>query len=189
MKESYENWTRSTPERYIFDMLVRRAGTSVLDYLENILEIIAANVENDKDYEVRMDMLSLVEFLLLQESLHSTLIFYGDILMKMILIPSTVWKVGKPNIKIRKAAVICMIKLLEKQLIKKDKLLNHFKELMGVLKSCLDDDWANDLRFTTVTFLKFLIEYLHEEFIGEHYMEIYPELLKRLDDSQEAIRI
>lgn len=34
--------------------------------------------------------------------------------MKMILIPSTVWKVGKPNIKIRKAAVICMMKLLEK---------------------------------------------------------------------------
>ena len=54
---------------------------------------------------------------------------------------------------------------------------------MGVLKNCLDDDWANDLRFTTVTFLRYLIEYLHEIFIGEDYKEIYPELLKRLDDS------
>lgn len=65
MKESYENWTRDTPERFIFDLLVRRANTAVLDYLENILEIIAANVENDKDYEVRMDMLGLVEYLIM----------------------------------------------------------------------------------------------------------------------------
>ena len=25
LKEDYENWTRATPERYIFDLLVRRA--------------------------------------------------------------------------------------------------------------------------------------------------------------------
>lgn len=58
-------------------------------------------------------MLSLVEYLLLQESLHSNIVFYSEIILKMILIPSTVWKVGKPNIKIRKAAVICMIRLIE----------------------------------------------------------------------------
>jgi len=34
-----------------------------------------------------------------------------------------------------------------------------------------------------------MIEYLHEEFDAEDYKEIYPELLKRLDDSQDGIRI
>ena len=101
----------------------------------------------------------------------------------MILIPSTVWKVGKPNIKIRKAAVICIIRLLEYKLIDREKMYGAFKEVMNVLKNCIDDDWANDLRYTCVLLIKRLIEYLHELFDEEDYKEIYPELLKRLDDS------
>ena len=64
MKEDYENWNRNTSERFIFDMLVRRAETAVVDYWDLILEIIAANVVHEKDYELRMDMLSLIEHLL-----------------------------------------------------------------------------------------------------------------------------
>ena len=60
---------------------------------------------------------------------------------------------------------------------------------MGVLKNCIDDDWANDLRFTSVILIKRMIEYLHLVFDDEDYKEIYPELLKRLDDSQDGIRI
>lgn len=65
MKEDYENWTRNTPERFIFDMLVRRSQTAVVDYWEEILEIIAMNIDHSKDVELRFDMLSLVEHLLL----------------------------------------------------------------------------------------------------------------------------
>jgi dynein assembly factor 5 len=107
----------------------------------------------------------------------------------MILIPSAVWKVGKPNIKIRKASVICMIRLLEYNLIDKEKLYQSFKDVMNVLKNCIDDDWANDLRFASVVLIKKMLEYLHEVFDDEDYKEIYPELLKRLDDSQDSIRV
>ena len=65
LKEDYENWTRATPERYIFDLLVRRAQTAVVDYWEEILEIIAMNIDFSKDVELRFDMLSLVEHLLM----------------------------------------------------------------------------------------------------------------------------
>jgi hypothetical protein len=61
MKEQYENWNKHTPERFIFDMLVRRSYTAVVDYWESILMIIAANIDNEKEAELRMDMLSLVE--------------------------------------------------------------------------------------------------------------------------------
>ena len=64
MKDSFENWTRSTPERFIFDLLVRRSQTAVVDYWETILEIVAANTDHEKDYELRMDMLALIEHLL-----------------------------------------------------------------------------------------------------------------------------
>ena len=64
MKEDYENWDKHTPQRFIFDMLVRRSLTAVVDYWETILMIIAANVENNKEVELRMDMLSLLEHFL-----------------------------------------------------------------------------------------------------------------------------
>ena len=53
--------------------------------------IIAANVERGKDYELRMDMLSLCEHFLTQKDLHSTVVFYSEIILKMILIPSMAW--------------------------------------------------------------------------------------------------
>lgn len=64
MKENYEKWNKHTPERFIFDLLVRRSSTALIERFEDILYIIASNVENDKEVELRMDMLSLVEFLL-----------------------------------------------------------------------------------------------------------------------------
>ena len=45
MKEDYEHWDQRTPERFIFDMLVRRSYTAVVDYWETILMIIAANIK------------------------------------------------------------------------------------------------------------------------------------------------
>ena len=64
MKESYEDWNKNSPDRFIFDMLVRRSFTAVVDYWETILMIIAANIEHDKDFELRMDMLNLTEHFL-----------------------------------------------------------------------------------------------------------------------------
>jgi dynein assembly factor 5, axonemal len=189
MQENYEKWNKHTPERFIFDLLVRRSNTALVERFEDILQIIAANVENPKEYELRMDMLALVEFLLNQDILTETLTFYSEVVLKMILIPATVWKVGSPNVKVRKASVICMMRMVDNKILSKGKLKNNFMEVINVLKGCLDDDWATDIRFTGVVFIRKIIEYLHEELESEDYKEIYPELLKRLDDSQDGIRI
>mmetsp|Transcript_42309 Transcript_42309/g.30520 ORF Transcript_42309/g.30520 Transcript_42309/m.30520 type:complete len:123 (+) Transcript_42309:812-1180(+) len=122
MKDQFETWDRNTPERFIFDMLVRRSETAVVDYWENILEIIAANIDHSKEYELKMDMLSLVEYLLQQENLHSTIEFYSELILKLIIMPSTEWRVGIPNVKIRKAAIICFMKLLDTNMIEPSKV-------------------------------------------------------------------
>lgn len=189
MKEDYENWTRSSPERFIFDLLVRRAQTAVVDYWEEILEIIAMNIAHDKDVELRFDMLSLIEHLLLQENLHSTIIFYTEIVIKLILLPCTEWRAGMPIGKIRKAAVICLIKLFEQNLIEKDKLCVLLPEMINKLKSPLDDDWSNDLRFAAVVLLSKIMVFMGKDMEHDGFHEIYPELLKRLDDAQDGIRI
>lgn len=189
MKEDYENWDRNTADRFIFDMLVRRSFTAVVDYWETILMIIAANMEQDKDFELRMDMLALTEHFLLQKELHSTIVFYSEIILKMILLPSLQWKIGKPNVRIRKAAIVCIIKLMEQGLIEEEKMYASLKPLFNYLKNCLDDDWTNDIRYASVVLVRNLIEYMHGSFDKDDFDMVYPELLKRLDDAQDGIRI
>ena len=63
------------------------------------------------------------------------------------------------------------------------------KEIVNQLKSCLDDEWANDLRFAALVFLRHLIQYLQPVMDREDYNTVYPELLKRLDDAQDGIRV
>lgn len=189
MKEQYEDWNKNTPERFIFDMLVRRSYTAVVDYWETILMIISANTECEKDYELRMDMLALVEHFLLQKDLHSTIVFYSEVILKMILIPSIQWRAGKPNCSVRKAAIVCSIKLVEQQLIEEDKLYENFGALFKLLKNSMEDDWDNDMRFASVVLLKHTLLYVQANFVDDDYKAVYPELLKRLDDAQDGIRI
>ena len=134
-------------------------------------------------------MLALIEHLLLQENLHSTIMFYTEIVIKLILLPCLEWRAGMPTTKIRKASVICLIKIMEKELIEKAKLATLLPELINKLKSPLDDDWAHDLRFASVVLLTKTMAYFGDEMEREAFNEIYPELLKRLDDAQDGIRV
>eukprot|EP00831_Metopus_contortus_P053141 TRINITY_DN4463_c0_g1_i7.p1 TRINITY_DN4463_c0_g1~~TRINITY_DN4463_c0_g1_i7.p1 ORF type:complete len:214 (+),score=39.86 TRINITY_DN4463_c0_g1_i7:160-801(+) len=82
-----------------------------------------------------------------------------------------------------------MIKALERKLIKAEEVYSIFKDIIPILKSCLDDDWAPDLRFAACVYFRKLMAYL-EEFLNEFdFKEIHPLLLSRLDDSQDSIRI
>ena len=64
-----------------------------------------------------------------------------------------------------------------------------YNEIINRLKNCLDDEWANDIRFATLVFVKNMIIYLQPIMDREDYITVYPELLKRLDDAQDGVRI
>ena len=130
-----------------------------------------------------MDMLNLIEHFLLEQSLHSTIVFYTEIIVKLILLPCTEWRVGLPNVKIRKAGVVCMIKLIESKLIEPAKMREYFAETVKKMGSCLEDDWGNDLRFASVVFLRKLFVFLKGVADNEDIKIVYPEMLKRLDDA------
>ena len=57
------------------------------------------------------------------------------------------------------------------------------------MKSCLDDDWTNELRYAAVILTRKIMERIRDDIEHEVFKEIYPELLKRLDDAQDGIRI
>ena len=96
----------------------------------------------NSDLEVRMDTMVLVENILSQPELKEALIPLSQQLLKRVLLPAIQWKVGKPQIKIRKAGVINIILVTERGIASAEVLLESFKDLLPHLKNCLSDDWA-----------------------------------------------
>lgn len=60
---------------------------------------------------------------------------------------------------------------------------------MPVIKSCLEDDWAPDLRFAACNLVEKLLICLNEYLDSQELRDFYPALLQRLDDAQDLIRI
>merc|ERR1712039_812194 len=114
---------------------------------------------------------------------------HSPALVQTVLIPNCHWKAGQANNKIRQAGMTCMHALLQRHLISPASLNAVFADLLPILKSCLDDSWAPSNRLIACLVLSCVLTELQEEINGEQLREIYPELLKRLDDSNDKIRV
>merc|ERR1711970_494894 len=79
--------------------------------------------------------------------------------------------------------MVCIHALLKQHLISSATLNAVFSDLLSILKSCLDDSWSPDNRMIAC-----LLSDMQAEISAEQLREVYPEMLKRLDDSNDKIR-
>lgn len=110
--KEYASWNRTSKNRFKFDTIVRNCSSEVSRFLQDILQIFEFLVGPQSDLEVRMDTLVLIEYVISIPELHEALRSVGGQLLKRVLIVAIQWKVGKPQIKIRKAGVINIINLI-----------------------------------------------------------------------------
>merc|ERR1712217_487781 len=109
-------------------------------------------------------------------------------LLQMVLIPNCTWRAGQSNNKIRKGGLVCIHAMLQRRLISPTALNEAFADVLPILKSALDDSWSPDNRMIACLVLSCTLRQLQAEISSEQLREIYPELLKRLDDSNDKIR-
>lgn len=57
------------------------------------------------------------------------------------------------------------------------------------MKTCLDDDWAPDLRFISTKLMRLILELVSEKISEFEISKLRPILLERLDDAQDPVRI
>jgi hypothetical protein len=127
--------------------------------------------EQNKDYELRYDMLVLLEQLIGLEAAMHTFAFYAEKALRKVLIQCCVWKAGKHNANIRRMALTSIQQLLDRALIDKETFFKHLKDLVPVLKSCLEDEWAADLRLAGVRLLNSMMGHM-APFLTGTYTEL-----------------
>ena len=71
-----------------------------------------------------------------------------------ILFPSMAWRVGRPNYKVRKAAVVDMIHIFQNELITPEIAVKYFSDFLSNFKTALDDDRDGELRYLCIQLVK-----------------------------------
>ena len=188
-KSTYKSWQNNSPDRFAFDIYVKLAGTALEKHWTEVLLIISQCCESEKDIEMRMDMILLLDKVIQNKDLKEQLLHYTEFILPEILFPATAWKVGRPNYKVRKAAMVDLIHMFQNGLIDSESALKNFGDFNSTLKATLDDDWDAELRYIALQLLKQLLTTTFDTIKYDNMAEIYSTILKRLDDSQDANRI
>eukprot|EP00397_Hematodinium_sp_SG-2012_P003752 GEMP01003760.1.p1 GENE.GEMP01003760.1~~GEMP01003760.1.p1 ORF type:complete len:903 (+),score=216.32 GEMP01003760.1:357-3065(+) len=191
-------WADNSPNAHILDTLLRRSSPKAVAnfgvYFQRLVPVLACQCSPEATPNRRCDLLGLVHHLLtvkhadLLESIKPTALG----LVMDVLIPNAIWRPGQSNNKIRKGALVCIHAALEAQLLEPSDLVDRvLPNLFPLIKSAMDDAWSPDNRLiASMVLLRSLANLVGAKHpVSDQYLrEIYPELLKRLDDSNDEIR-
>merc|ERR1712190_238785 len=151
--------------------------------------IARQSAPDDASIPARVDLLGLVHFLTADEpALAEVMRIHSAAFLQTTLIPNCTWRAGQSNSKIRKAGLVCVHAMLQRRLVSASALNESFSDLLPILKGALDDSWSPDTRLISCLVTSCTLSELQAEINGEQLREIYPELLKRLDDSNDKVR-
>ena len=182
------SWTSDSPQRTLFDVLMRQGGEAVGAHLGQVLPIFEIALKPARDPDLRMCMLALLDTIFSDPVLSEYLLPLGGPMLQKLILPNAVWRVGRVACTVRRIAMRAMRTLLAGRLVDNDSTLALVAELLPVMKSCLDDDEPLT-RSLTCDVLTFVFAAIRGSLDAELARDIYPELLKRLDDSNDQVRV
>ncbi|XP_033630139.1 dynein assembly factor 5, axonemal-like [Asterias rubens] len=192
LKGNYEQWTNFSVERPIFDALLTESGVLVSELLTDIIPVIRVNLHPDKDPELRLKFFSLLSRLVMKagESEGARLKF-GDfslVVVKEMIVPNCVWHGGRTATAIRTTAISCLWALLQSGLLTAEQVSSVIGELQTQLTSLLEDG-SRSTRLITCRVIQRILALCGSTFDPDRLHTMYMELLKRMDDSSNEIRI
>lgn len=114
---------------------------------------------------------------------------FGAYLFRDIIVPNCIWRVGLVAAAVRKAALACGVSFVAHKLLTCAQALEVMPVLSPVAKSCLSDDDAAT-RHLSVRLLTGIFQAIGPDSLDhEAVRQLYHEIMKRMDDSNDAVRI
>ena len=194
-------WTKHSLERRLLDTVLLNSGIAVGSRLEKVLPIFSGCSNPNRDYEVREGAILLMTRLVRDANCplnsQNQLSSFSDVIMKDIVLANSIWRAGKKATILRMEAMDLFLALVQHGNINSETccgllsigVINSLlqKDVLPVLMSNIDDDEANTRRIT-LNILAIILS-SHASFQAVDLKKIYPELLKRMDDAQDTLRI
>uniref|UniRef100_A0A7N8XPP7 Dynein axonemal assembly factor 5 n=1 Tax=Mastacembelus armatus TaxID=205130 RepID=A0A7N8XPP7_9TELE len=186
LSASVNTWSSYSPQRLQLYVVVTQSGPVIGEFVNQLMPLLQICLQPDKDPEMRMSIFTMLAKLLMDaaNTLDSQGLFHDESekFLSDILLPNLVWQAGRTAAAVRTAALSCLLALLHRRTITPEqeklrpRVLSALEEdsQMGRLLACR----------SLSTILRLIGTSLHPEVLNK----IYPELLKRLDDSSGEVR-
>uniref|UniRef100_A0A671R0Q2 Dynein assembly factor 5, axonemal-like n=1 Tax=Sinocyclocheilus anshuiensis TaxID=1608454 RepID=A0A671R0Q2_9TELE len=162
------------------------AGPVVGEFLPALLPLLKSCLEPSRDPEMRLHIFTMLSKLLLDASntLDSQGRFaeYMEIVLQDLLLPNLLWCSSRSAAAVRTAALSCLLAVLH------GAVLSVEETLSTQLISALEED-SKLARLLACRSVHSLLKLTTQQLNADSLNKIYPELLKRVDDSSEDVRV
>ena len=182
----------------VLALLIARTSTTTIrpHLVASVLSRLVQHEDEAAKTEV-LEVLDVVVKKLSNEQRPEEMQFIGSVI-DQILMPYIEWRPGQANAKIRRGALVVLLGVVD--LVPGVGAERTLVDYWPVFKSAMDDSWVPDNRYAAVIAVRKLMGRVQP---GEHssisqeasegtveiFRDMYPELLKRLDDSQDPVRV
>ncbi|XP_075996670.1 dynein axonemal assembly factor 5-like, partial [Genypterus blacodes] len=188
---SVNTWSSFSPQRLHLHVIVTQSGPVIGEFVSPLMSLLRVVLQPDRDAEMRMSIFTMMAKLLLDAA--NTLDSQGrfrdesESFLRDLLLPSLVWSAGRSAAAVRTSALSCLLALLHGGAVTPGQLLCVEDRLSPQLLTALEEDSKMARLFacrSLIIVLRLIGASLHPDALNK----IYPELLKRLDDSSVEVR-
>jgi dynein assembly factor 5, axonemal len=187
-------WGQSAPNYLVFRALLLTCEAGTLARLMPAIAAVMKPVleDSERDANLRLSMLRLLDSLL--ENPTTSPALGGDnslLTLADLLLPALVWRAGKTAAAVRFAAITTLATMLRKRLVPAGVLERVVNDgsLLPLLFQSLDEDWYVDVRNASCYVMEQLLLAVGGALSHEQVRSVYIELTKRLDDSNNGVRV
>ncbi len=200
-------WSRGDQNLNTFDALVRTShGSTLAANLDTLLPLFESHLAqkslrghndehgHDKDqvvgqFSTKIYFMALVESIVSKPSLPRHDFFpFVERILDTVVVPNLVWQVGGMASALRKVSAAVLFSILRGNCITDEIIFRVAPRLFSIVKANLSDD-DSSLRELSISSMKLLLERLPNRLGEEALHDLYPELMKCLDDSFDSVRL
>ncbi|XP_061455963.1 dynein axonemal assembly factor 5 [Rhineura floridana] len=186
---THDSWTCFSPELLQLYVIATHSGPVIGEALQEFILILKTCLQTSRDPRMRLKLFSTLSQLLQKpnETVNSQGHFcnYLEIVIKDILAPNLQWQAGRTAAAIRTTAVSCLWALIYSELLSPEEMLKVEDVLLPKIIGTLEED----SKMTRLMSCRIICIFLHGCVKQFELSKIYPELLKRLDDSSHEVRL
>ncbi|CAI5675436.1 unnamed protein product [Oreochromis niloticus] len=191
LSASVNTWSSYSPERLQLHIVVTQSGPVIGEFLSQLMPLLHNCLQPNRDPEMRMSIFTMLAKLLLDadKTLDSQGRFHDDSerFLSDILLPNLVWRAGRTAAAVRTSALSCLLAVLHGGAITPGQLICLEERMRPQVLSALEED-SQMSRLLACRCLCAILRLTGTSLHHEALNKIYPELLKRLDDSSEEVR-
>ncbi|KAM9096465.1 dynein assembly factor 5, axonemal [Sarcophilus harrisii] len=189
---SHQNWNCHSIELLQFEVVVTQSGPVLGKALNYFIPILKTCLQPTKDPQMRLKFFTILSQVLLKASstVDSQQQFHGHLetVIKDILVPNLQWHAGRTAAAIRTTAVSCLWALIHSEILSSKQIIEIQELLMPQIINTLEED-SKMTRLMSCRIINIFLKYCTDIADADKFIKIYPELLKRLDDASNEVRI